>query len=575
MPAQITRTLNPLPFHDLEPHRFEDLVRQLAYGWRTWVSLEALGRAGQDEGMDIRGIEAVADERSRVDDEEGSPDAELDEPTFTDPRFAERMWVIQCKREKSMGSSALKKTIEASLRSLSSPPHGFVLAVAADVSKKARDLFRAEMVSRGVKEFHLWARGELEDMLFQAQNDNLLFAYFNLSLQPRRRGIATALRSNLTIKSRLRRLVDTAEKGDDLILLRDATDTTYPHRLDGKPTTAPSWRLCEVKDLRYPGHLTVVSHKRLAAIADDDHGWDCLLGSDDLAAEAAGRLDNMRAWGQDDEEDPEADAARSFWRDHIEDRNQAHLHEYRLIPFERIVAIDFEGDGYFPVPHLFVIPDPQSGFFDSRGGGELVPVRSPTFTREADHKHRTNIFPKQIPVDGAAIPRPFDATLPTGVSLGAGVRKELRDKLAQSSPHQTSAQERSGYDHVIAERLAAFALWKATIGLPEMSAWSRELRKQGQRAWVVETSSAYDALSKEPSLSLRFRIGRSRADASIYWATGALKVASGHSGWHFTSEPDASGRHRSDPIPVPPEGPSADLLTRTMLGVIDRLTHYA
>ena len=26
-----TRTLNPLPFDDLEPHRFEDLIRQLAY----------------------------------------------------------------------------------------------------------------------------------------------------------------------------------------------------------------------------------------------------------------------------------------------------------------------------------------------------------------------------------------------------------------------------------------------------------------------------------------------------------------------------------------------------------------
>jgi hypothetical protein len=52
-----TRTLNPLPFNDLEPHRFEDLIRQLAYEFRRWRSLEASGRAGSEEGLDIRAIE--------------------------------------------------------------------------------------------------------------------------------------------------------------------------------------------------------------------------------------------------------------------------------------------------------------------------------------------------------------------------------------------------------------------------------------------------------------------------------------------------------------------------------------
>jgi hypothetical protein len=54
MKATTTRTLNPLPFQDLEPRRFEDLIRQLAYDFREWKSLEAIGRSGADEGMDIR-----------------------------------------------------------------------------------------------------------------------------------------------------------------------------------------------------------------------------------------------------------------------------------------------------------------------------------------------------------------------------------------------------------------------------------------------------------------------------------------------------------------------------------------
>jgi hypothetical protein len=61
-----TRTLNPLPFNDLEPHRFEDLVRQLAYDFRSWKKLEAIGRNGDDERIDIRGIEAVTAARRRV-----------------------------------------------------------------------------------------------------------------------------------------------------------------------------------------------------------------------------------------------------------------------------------------------------------------------------------------------------------------------------------------------------------------------------------------------------------------------------------------------------------------------------
>jgi len=46
MKPSTTKTLNPLPFQDLEPHRFEDLVRQLAYDFRRWKSLEAVGRGG-------------------------------------------------------------------------------------------------------------------------------------------------------------------------------------------------------------------------------------------------------------------------------------------------------------------------------------------------------------------------------------------------------------------------------------------------------------------------------------------------------------------------------------------------
>jgi hypothetical protein len=86
-----TKTLNPLPFGDLEPHRFEDLVRQLAYEFRRWRSLEATGRAGSDSGIDIRATELVP-----VDDEPADGD---EDETPEETAFQERLWIFQCKRD--------------------------------------------------------------------------------------------------------------------------------------------------------------------------------------------------------------------------------------------------------------------------------------------------------------------------------------------------------------------------------------------------------------------------------------------------------------------------------------------
>jgi hypothetical protein len=81
-----TRTLNPLPFEHLEPHRFEDLIRQLVYDFRPWKRLEPTGRLGADDGIDIRGVEAVLVELP-VD---GGGEEEEDRPGTI-----ERFWTIQ------------------------------------------------------------------------------------------------------------------------------------------------------------------------------------------------------------------------------------------------------------------------------------------------------------------------------------------------------------------------------------------------------------------------------------------------------------------------------------------------
>ena len=60
---RVTRTHGQLHFEDLDPHRFEDLVRELIYDFRDWQTIEATGRSGNDAGIDIRAYERTgADE---------------------------------------------------------------------------------------------------------------------------------------------------------------------------------------------------------------------------------------------------------------------------------------------------------------------------------------------------------------------------------------------------------------------------------------------------------------------------------------------------------------------------------
>ncbi len=262
-----TKTLNPLPFNDLEPHRFEDLIRQLAYEFRRWKSLEATGRAGSDSGIDIRATELVpVDEELSEEDEDESTEGKA---------FQERVWIFQCKREKALPPTKLRKVIRESLKSLVAPPHGFILAVACDVSKNARDAFREEMVTRGVEEFLMWAKSELEDLLFQPKNDRLLFAYFGISLQPRRRSFSSTLRSDIAKKKQLSALIVAENHRDGkLVLLRDPTDERYPEEPKGNDIP-PRWRLCRALHVRQPGYLAVREHEYLAAITADGQ-WDAL-----------------------------------------------------------------------------------------------------------------------------------------------------------------------------------------------------------------------------------------------------------------------------------------------------------
>ena len=334
-----SRTTNPLHFEDLEPHRFEDLVRQLIYEFRPWKSLEATGRSGSDEGFDVRGFEVV----DTISTADSDLEEEQDEENHDVPP-PDRLWLIQCKRERTISPKKLGK-YSGDIKD--SGIYGVIFAAACDFSKKSRDTFRSSLQKKGIQEIHIWGKAELEDLLFQPKNDNLLFAYFGFSLVIRRRSLRTQIRSKLTMKrkaiSSLGELRRTEYKE---IVIRDANGSSYP--FEGAEFIAkPNWGHAVFLGHYYDG-IDCKVKEFFAYLHEDRRQWDYVPTFNAVE-------DSYERWHQDDQRRKrweEREKIERFWRT-IPTDNRALLEVHWLIPYESIVAIDDDGDEFERSPHIY------------------------------------------------------------------------------------------------------------------------------------------------------------------------------------------------------------------------------
>jgi hypothetical protein len=355
--AQTTRTLNPLPFQDLEPHRFEDLVRQLAYDFRQWKKLEAIGRSGDDDGIDIRGIERLgAEELDSAERESEIDEAEALEASQDEEQFAigeERVWIIQCKREKSIGPAKARKIVGDFFKASPSKPYGYILSAACDFSKKTREVVRDELLKHDVQEYHCWGKGELEDQLYQPRNDNLLFAYFGISLQIRRKSMRTAFRSHLALKKKLIRVIGGLQGYQHRdVLIRDPRDEDYP-RIESieEFVKKPKWRYWVFQGHLLPDHISFVARKHFAYVDWKTNEWD-VLPEVDLAVPSHPPLAGIKRdnWGQDEK----WQIYHAHFQRRVPKENQAWAIEAGSIRYENIILCDEFGDSFNQGPHLLV-----------------------------------------------------------------------------------------------------------------------------------------------------------------------------------------------------------------------------
>ena len=337
--AAVTRTLNPIHFEDLDPRRFEDLIRQLIYDFKPWRRLEATGRAGSDHGFDARGYEI----RQQGDD---VVVAEDDEAEAVDPAgpSEDRLWLVQCKREGTIGPAKMRAHLRQIRIDASTPVYGVVFAASCNFSKSTRDVLADWCRTNSVSEWHLWGKAELEDRLLQPKNDSILFAYFGISLVIRQRSRVSAVRRDIATKRKLTKLLADLHRNN--VLLRDIEDERYPYLYDGQP--AHRWCVKEVKRVVAQG--LVLGHGiQQAWLSPDRLQWDAAL-----AAKGA-RLDNFEdKWlAESDAQAKLEETASNSW-EALPDEEKAWVYTEILVPFARIVLVDDIGDDQFRGPHLFL-----------------------------------------------------------------------------------------------------------------------------------------------------------------------------------------------------------------------------
>lgn len=333
-----SRTINPLHFEDLEPHRFEDLVRQLMYDYKDWKSIEATGKLGSDDGIDILAIENFVSE-------------EYTEDSITQYRVKEKEWIIQCKREQVLTPKKVNDIITKDISRQTSPPYGYILIASCNFSKKSRDTFKQRLNELGVNEFYIMGKAELEDLLFLPRYDHILFAYFGISLQMRKRSIKSNLSSRLTTKRKLIKELELSnidERISKEILIRPTESSDYPFL---KNEEILNWRFYEVHSFSPLDCISVVLKKHYAYINWETKEWD-IIEKYDLSFPHFPELFGLTESFYNELVDKSMEAKLQW--DKLENDNKGYYIEIRPVHFDRILLIDEIGDPYNKGPHIVV-----------------------------------------------------------------------------------------------------------------------------------------------------------------------------------------------------------------------------
>jgi hypothetical protein len=324
----------PLPLESLGAKRFGDLVRQLAYGFRTWKSLEP-----EMDPADLAAVEVIGDG--------------IESTTL------ERSWRIRARAQKSVTPKAIRQLVRDTVPDPARAPHGLVVATTANVSRVSIEAFHDEAAKVRLREAHLWSRPRIEELLLRPENDAVLFAYFGLSLRLRRRSRLEELRHLVSIKERLVAAFGEPGLPKDIghhdVVLRSTYDQAFPAP-PPETGTRRSWQFARTFSLL---------HDRLGVELEDWIGVRRADGTWDIDEATAFARENPRGLVNDDPAGERRSRERALLERASPETERVRVIGVGWIPLDRIVLLDRVGTPGDPAAHVFCDFGSENGPFTS------------------------------------------------------------------------------------------------------------------------------------------------------------------------------------------------------------------
>lgn len=301
----VTRTINQLHFEDLDPIRFEELILSMVYRMRRWEKLDHFGKKGSDDGIDIRAVEQLENEKTNV-------------------------YYFQCKRYQKLTNAIIKKIVDDYLSKNALIPQYYILVVSCAMTKKQMDFFESYCHDKGFNSVTVWTSSVIEAKLYAEYHD-LLFAYFGVNLVSEHKSLVGSIRRNIALKKRM--------KNDFLKHTGCRTRDEINERLH-KPWTKFNHSEVLVRsiyDKAYPKDNTLLNNDFTgyykAEVYDFYHNG--------LMVRAYPYIKTVTV----KEEDLENPGTYVTYEEEVE--------LLGCIPFENIIDYDIDGDEYYNYPHIF------------------------------------------------------------------------------------------------------------------------------------------------------------------------------------------------------------------------------
>lgn len=301
----VTRTINQLHFEDLDPIRFEELILAMVYRMRRWDKLDHFGKKGTDDGIDIRAVEKLENDKENV-------------------------YYFQCKRYQKITNAKIKDIIDDYLMKNTFIPQFYILVISCSLTKKQIEYFESYCDEKGFNTATVWTSSVIEAKLYSEYHD-LLFAYFGVNLVSERKSLTGSIRRNIALKKKM--------KKDFLKQTGCRTREEVEDRLH-KPWTKFNHSevlIRSIYDKAYPKENTLLNNDFTgyykAEVYDFYHNG--------LMVRAYPYVKDIKYRDEDFDNPGEYTI--------IEDRAEI----LGCIPFENIIEYDIDGDEYYNYPHLF------------------------------------------------------------------------------------------------------------------------------------------------------------------------------------------------------------------------------